>query len=66
MKTEATITSARDQIAAQKFDVAAHDHRVAAAQENLDARMRALQARFDRDAAAIRASFVAEIAGSRK
>jgi hypothetical protein len=62
--TETTIVSARDQLAAQKFNATTlDDHRVAAAQTNFDARMRALEARFDRDAASIRASFVAEIAG---
>jgi hypothetical protein len=65
--TETTIVSARDQLAAQKFNGTAQaDHRVVVAQENFDARMRALEARFDRDAASIRAAFVAEIAGGRR
>jgi hypothetical protein len=60
--TETATISARDQIAAGKFNGAAQaDYRAEAAQANFNARMQALQARFDRDAASIRAAFVAEI-----
>jgi hypothetical protein len=62
--TETTILSARDEFAAHRTVVQA-DYRTAAAQANYNARMYALQARFDREAATIMASFVAEIARSK-
>jgi hypothetical protein len=63
--SETHLVSARDEIATRRLASQA-DHRTVTAQENFNARMHALEARFDRDAASIRAAFVAEIAGGRR